>query len=110
HVSSPENKIAAPARSVRHDLSNRRALHVAIARAGEAAGGERDLHQPGAVEPKAGLAAPHIRRAEKTPGDRDEIRPAALDPRAMRRRHVTARCRANEAACAALDREPRAQR
>src|SRR5690348_18347941 len=49
-------------------------LHVAVARAGEAGCRKRHLHQSGAVDAEAGLAAPEIRHTDKTLGDLDEIR------------------------------------
>ena len=49
-----------------------------------------DLHQAGAVEAEAGLAAPQIGRAEEALGDRDEIGGDVVERREMLRRHVAA--------------------
>ena len=48
-------------------------LHVAVARAADAGGVQRDLHQAGAIDAEAALAAPEIGRADEAFGDRDEI-------------------------------------
>ena len=40
-------------------------LHVAVARAAGAGGGERNLHQPRTIDPEAALAAPQVGRADK---------------------------------------------
>jgi hypothetical protein len=48
-------------------------LHVAVARAGDAAGRQGHLHEAGAIEAQAGLAAPQIGRADKALGDGNEI-------------------------------------
>src|SRR3984893_6768427 len=87
-VPLPEDEIAAPARPVRRKLAEGRLLHVGVAWTGEAAGGERDLHEAGAIEAEAGLAAPEIRRAEEALGDGHEIGLAALDGGEVLRRHV----------------------
>ena len=60
-----------PARLV--GLPERALLHVAVARAFDAARCQRDLHETRAVEPQARLAAPEIGHAEKSLGHRDEI-------------------------------------
>ena len=77
HVARPEQEIAAPQIAecrVRFDRSAERLLlQVGIARRGNAAGVERDLQQPGAIDPQAGLAAPQLGHAAKALGDRDEI-------------------------------------
>ena len=54
-------------------------LHVAVARADDAACCECNLHQSRTIESQAGLAAPQIGNADKTFRDGDEIRLAALD-------------------------------
>ena len=63
-------------------------LHIGVARARHAAGRKRNLHQARAVEPKHGLAAPEIGRAEKTFGHRDEIGFVVADRFEMNRRHI----------------------
>ena len=59
-VTFPEQKIAAPQRGkVGCDQCSERVfLHVAVARAGHSAGGERKLHQRRTVEAEIALSAP----------------------------------------------------
>src|SRR5438270_13231817 len=56
-----------------HDLAERVALHVGVARYNDAEITERVLHQPRAVEPEKVRAAPQIRAAEIAFGSSDEI-------------------------------------
>src|SRR4051794_22950961 len=63
----------------RQSPSQRLFLHVAVARTANTRGIERDLHQPGAIDAEAGLAAPQIRGAGKAFRDRDEIAFADLE-------------------------------
>ncbi len=86
---SPRSRSAASA-LVAMRRSERRLLHVAVARAGDAAGGERNLHETRTVEPERGLAAPQIGHAEKALGDRDEIAFVIAERREMCRRHIGA--------------------
>ena len=53
--------------------AERALLHVAVARAADAAGRQRDLDEARAIEAEARLAAPEIGHAEKPLGDRDEV-------------------------------------
>ena len=85
-------------------------LHVAVARAGDAAGRQRQLHQAGAVEAEAGLAAPQIGRADEALGDGDEIGGDVVDGREMLRRHVAAAGRHRETRLVADDGETRPER
>ena len=90
--------------------SQRRFLHVAVARACDAAGGQRDLDEPRAIETERGLAAPQIGRAEKALGDRDEVRFVLVERRKVRGRHVGAGWRHRHAILDARDGEARAER
>src|SRR5262249_49183777 len=76
-VALPENEVAA-LQSTLPGVRDRRAecllLHVAVARADTARGGERDLDEARAIEPERGLTAPQIRHAEKALRHGDEIR------------------------------------
>ncbi len=85
-------------------------LHVAVARTGDAAGGERKLHQAGTIEAERGLAAPQIWRADKALGDRDEIGLILLDRLEMDRRHEGAILRYRHALHDARDRKRRTER
>ncbi len=87
-----------------------RALHVAVARAGDAAGRERDLHQARAIDAEAGLAAPQIRHADEALGNGDEIRCGGVERRKMVSRHVAARCQPRQLAVFADDGDAAAQR
>ena len=51
---------------------------------------QRDLHQAGAVDAEARLAAPQIRHADEALGDRDEIGLVGVERREMPCRHVAA--------------------
>ena len=72
--------------------AERRFLHIAVARAGNACRRQRHLHQPRAIETERRLAAPQIRHAEKALGHGDEIRSrryqAARDAATARRRRT----------------------
>src|ERR1051325_5816471 len=105
----PENEIAAPQRLGVDGCAERLLLHVAVARAGNAAGVQRDLHEPRTIETVIRLAAPEIGRAQKALRHRDEI--ALLRPkrRDMRRGQKTNR-RYRKALLLARDREPSARR
>ena len=72
-------------------LAERLLLHVAVARAWDAAGGQRDLHQTRAVEAHAGLAAPEIGRADEPLRHRDEIGFLGVERREMPLRHDSRR-------------------
>ena len=65
-VAFPENQVAALQAGEACRLAERALLHVAVARAFDAAGRQRDLHQPRAVEAEARLAAPEIGHADET--------------------------------------------
>ena len=65
-------------------------LHVAVARAAGAGGVERNLHEAGAIDAKAALAAPQIGRADEVFGDRDEITLDSIDAADMPARQVPA--------------------
>src|SRR5579863_970356 len=65
-------------------------LHVAVARAAGAGGIQGDLHQPGAIDAEAALAAPQIGRAGELFGDRDEIALIAVEAEKMRQRQMPA--------------------
>src|ERR1700682_4455104 len=54
-------------------------LHVAVARAADTCGVQRNLHQPGTVDAETALAAPQIWRAGELFGHRDEIVRMAVD-------------------------------
>jgi hypothetical protein len=58
HVAAPKYEIAARKLGEIDWRSERALLHVAVARASNAAGRKRELDQAGAVNPKHGLAAP----------------------------------------------------
>src|SRR5215467_324073 len=82
HVALPEDQVAASkARGIVgwQRATQRLCLHVAVARTVDAACGERDLHQPGAIDAETGLSAPQIRYTHETFCDRDEIRLPAFD-------------------------------
>ena len=72
-VALPEYQIAAPRLRDVDRRAERVFLHVAVARAGDAAGAERYLHEAGAVEPEIGLAAPQIRDPKEALRHRHEI-------------------------------------
>ena len=76
---------------------------------GDAAGRERDLHQAGAVEAVAGLAAPQIGRAEEALRHRDEIAARLIERRQMARRQIAGR-RDREAVLLAHHRDAAAER
>src|SRR4029077_7655028 len=109
----PEDEVAAPQKPL-PGLEDRRAergfLHVAIARADAARGGERDLDEARAIETERGLAAPQIRHAEKALRHGDEIRLDAIERREMRTRYIGARAGPGQALVDPRDREPRAER
>src|ERR1700721_2615531 len=63
-------------------------LHVAVARAAGACGGQRYLNEAGTVDAEAGLAAPQIRRANKTLGDRNKIGLITIDAADMLPRQI----------------------
>ena len=87
----PEHQIAAPqARDVDAAIGVPSARSCMSLSRGQAMpqAVERDLHEAGAVEAEAGLAAPQIGRAEEALGDRDEIR---LDMRRAARDGAPAR-------------------
>ena len=84
---SPRRSVASIAIAVPSALL----LHVAVARAGDAAGAERDLHQAGAVDAVAGLAAPQIGRAEEALRHRDEILLDMIERRQVARRQIAGR-------------------
>src|SRR5262249_24474065 len=71
-------------------LRAERRLHVAVARAGDAAGVERELYEPRAVDAEAGFPAPEIGHAEERLGNGDEIRRAAAERGQMPARHEAA--------------------
>ena len=80
-VAFPEEKIAtARIDNSAEQRAERCLLHVAVARAGEAAGVERKLHQSRTVDPKRGPAAPEIWHMQECFGDRDRVgrRPVLL--------------------------------
>src|SRR5262245_48891088 len=110
----PEYEIAAPKlgriERRRERLAQRRLLHVAVARAGHAAGGERNLEEARAVEAETGLAAPKIGRAHEAFGNFDEIALGAVERGEMARRHVAARRGDRERLLHARHREPAPQR
>src|SRR6266700_2948816 len=83
----PEHEIATLQLGERHRGAECALLHVAVAWAGHPACRERELQQAGAVETKAGLAAPQIRHAEKPLGDGDEVWLAGVGRLEMTRRH-----------------------
>ena len=57
-------------RALRSSLAAERLLlHVAVARAGNSAGRQRDLHQPGAVDARVGLAAPQVGSVQEHLGE-----------------------------------------
>ena len=84
----PEDQIAAARCSIVDRRAERLLLHVAVARAGDAAGLQRDLHQAGAVDAVVGLAAPEIGRAEETFRDRDEVLLDMIERREVARRQI----------------------
>ena len=57
-VAFPEDQVAVLQAGEAYGLAERGLLHVAVAWASHAASGERHLHEAGAVEAEAGLAAP----------------------------------------------------
>ena len=78
---------------------------------GDAAGGQRDLHQRRAVEAEAGLAAPQIGHAEEALGDRDEIASRGVSSGARwRAGTIAAGGGDRERLLDARDGEPRAER
>ena len=87
----PEHKIAAARLRDVDRLAERGFLHVAVARAGDAAGVERNLHEAGAIEPEIGLAAPQIRDPEEAFGDRDEVLLALRERRDVAERNEAER-------------------
>ena len=74
---------------VRDRLAHSFLLHVAVARARDAASCEGDLHEPGTVKPEAGLAAPEIWRTDEALGDHNEIHFICGDRRKMPCQDVT---------------------
>ena len=112
----PENQIAAPQVAERRRFAEREFLHVAVARAGDAGGLQRNLDQARAIEPERRLAAPQIGRAEKSLRRRRRNPALGLDRRQMRHRHmpadaVTAKrssCRATASARPSAARRPAA--
>ena len=109
-VAFPEDQVAVLQAGEAYGFAERGFLHVAVARAGHAASGQRHLDEPRAVQPEAGLAAPEIRCAEKLFGDRDEIRFRGGNRHKMPLRHVAARGGDREACVLAHHRDPRAER
>src|SRR3546814_2023486 len=67
--------VAAPEIALRHLLSKRRRLLVAVARRKDSAQAERKLAKAGAVQPVARAAAPQIGRARQLLGNCDRIGP-----------------------------------
>src|SRR6202041_1591560 len=78
HMPFPENEIATTQAQLSLCVGGPRAesalLHVAVARADMAGGGERDLDKTRAIDAERGLAAPQIRHAKKALGDSDKVR------------------------------------
>src|SRR3954465_12737288 len=72
-VAFPEDEITALQAGEADGLAERLLLHVAVARAGDATGMQRDLDEAGAVDAGGGLAAPEVWHVEETLGDGDEI-------------------------------------
>ena len=105
----PEDKIAAARLRDVDRLAERGFLHVAVARAGDAAGVERNLHEAGAIEPEIGLAAPQIRDPEEAFGDRDEVLLALRERRDVAERNEAER-RHGEAVLLARHRDAAAER
>src|SRR5262249_27143857 len=58
HMTFPEDDVAVLQAGEGDRLAERLLLHVAVARTGDAAGRERHLHQAGAIDAEARLAAP----------------------------------------------------
>src|SRR5215471_48224 len=86
YMTLPEDQVApSQAGEVvdRQQGAKRAFLHVAVTRTGDTGCDERDLHKPRTIDPKARLAAPQVRNANKTFCDGDEIRLAAFDGREM---------------------------
>ena len=79
----PEQKVASPQLlelvRVRKRAAQRLLLHVAVARARDATGGERKLQQPRAVDAETGLSSPQIGCSQKPLRDGDEISFHCLD-------------------------------
>jgi len=96
-VALPEHEIAAPQAGGhlrgRERLPDGVLLHVAVARAGYATGGERDLQEARAVDAEIGLATPKVRAAEEPLGNRDEVGfvPSTVDASAPSKRETASR-------------------
>ena len=65
-------------------------LHVGVARARDASRGQRHLHEAGTVDAVRRLAAPQIRRADKSFRDRDKVGRTRPDLGEMGREHSAA--------------------
>ena len=76
-VPAPKDEVAAPqTRKVRVDgdwRSQRLFLQIGVARRVNPGRVERNLHEAGAINAKARLAAPEIRRMQKPLGHGDEV-------------------------------------
>src|SRR5262245_19728336 len=114
NVAAPEYQVTAPKLGRvewrRERLAQRRLLHVAVARAGHAAGGERDLEEARAVEAETGLAAPQVGHSQEAFGNRDEIALGAVERGEVARGHVAARRGDREWLLDASHREPAPER
>src|SRR5438034_4097781 len=110
NVALPERTIAAAQpRWIdrrRHRRAERAFLHVAAARAGDAASRERNLNEAGAVEAKTRPAAPEIGHAKKFFCDRDEVHLVAIKRYNMAPRHMAAGGRHRKHLIAARCRDP----
>ena len=94
-VPLPEQQVTAlqlveHAAGQRNRLAERLLLHVAVARAGDPAGRESYLHQPGTVHAEVGLAAPQVRSAEEALRDCNKIGLGCIQGCKMPRGGVTA--------------------
>src|SRR5262249_59941150 len=107
---APEHEIAA-LKTVEADVPAQPALlHVAVARARNAARGERNLHEAGTVDAEAGLAAPQVGRAEKALGDRHEVALVRVERGQVLRRNEAAGFGDGEPVLLARDGEARPRR
>src|SRR4051794_21135650 len=63
-------------------------LHIAVARAADAASRERDLDETGTVEPETALAAPEIGNVDESLRDRHEVALVEIERRQVSRRDI----------------------
>src|SRR3954471_2291778 len=92
-VAFPEQQISAL--ELRHVGCNsgteRTFLHIAVPRATDAAGRERNLHQPGTIDAETRLATPKIGYAEEFLGNGNEVTVESIERNNVPARHIASR-------------------